>query len=215
MIPNGVDCDRWTYGDGGAGVAWSGRITPEKAPAPRHRRSTPSPDDASCWQGLSATSDYFDAQLLPRLGADAVYAGHLAQRELSRLLRHSAALVASPVWDEPYGLVVAEALASGTPVAAFRRGGIPEVVDARCGALASNPATSHPWPRAIDTAVRPGSSCGTTTCRATLFDRHDGRQLREPAVRHRGRVIGYYVHHHGQGHLVRAGVASPPYRTSR
>ena len=50
------------------------------------------------------------------------YAGHLRQSELSRLIGGSGVLVASPVWDEPYGMVVAEALASGTPVAAFRRG---------------------------------------------------------------------------------------------
>ena len=42
----------------------------------------------------------------------------------------------TPVWDEPYGLVVAEALACGTPVAAFDRGGIPEIVDRSCARLA-------------------------------------------------------------------------------
>ena len=48
----------------------------------------------------------------------------------------SAAVLVTPVWDEPYGLVVAEALACGTPVVAFARGGIPEVLDdVRCGAL--------------------------------------------------------------------------------
>ena len=49
--------------------------------------------------------------------------------------RAEVALV-TPRWDEPYGLVVAEALACGTPVAAFARGGIPEIVDARAGRLA-------------------------------------------------------------------------------
>ena len=49
---------------------------------------------------------------------------------------HAAAAVVTPVWDEPYGLVVAEALACGTPVVAFARGGIPEILgDDRCGAL--------------------------------------------------------------------------------
>ncbi len=42
----------------------------------------------------------------------------------------------TPVWAEPYGLVVAEALACGTPVAAFSRGGVPEIVDVECGVLA-------------------------------------------------------------------------------
>ena len=41
----------------------------------------------------------------------------------------------TPRWDEPYGLVVAESLACGTPVVAFRRGGIPEIVDGSCAVL--------------------------------------------------------------------------------
>ncbi|MBE7190373.1 glycosyltransferase [Jatrophihabitans endophyticus] len=152
VIPNGIDCDRWRPGPGGDGLAWSGRITPEKAPhlavdAARRtgRRIT--------LAGPVCDRAYFDAQLLPRLGPDVVYAGHLVQSDLSRLLRESAALVVSPVWDEPYGLVVAEALASGTPVAAFRRGGIPEVVDDRCAALAE-PDDVDSLAAAIDAAVR-------------------------------------------------------------
>ena len=46
----------------------------------------------------------------------------------------SVALV-TPCWDEPYGLVVAEALACGTPVCAFARGALPELLDADCGRL--------------------------------------------------------------------------------
>lgn len=40
------------------------------------------------------------------------------------------------MWDEPYGLVVAESLACGVPVAAFARGAIPEILDETCGVLA-------------------------------------------------------------------------------
>ena len=46
----------------------------------------------------------------------------------------SAALV-TPCWDEPYGLVVAEALACGTPVCAFARGALPELLPEECGIL--------------------------------------------------------------------------------
>jgi glycosyltransferase involved in cell wall biosynthesis len=42
----------------------------------------------------------------------------------------------TPCWEEPYGLVVPEALACGTPVAAFARGAIPTILDATCGRLA-------------------------------------------------------------------------------
>ena len=43
--------------------------------------------------------------------------------------------VVSPCWDEPYGLVVAEALACGTPIAGFARGALPELLDDSCGVL--------------------------------------------------------------------------------
>jgi glycosyltransferase involved in cell wall biosynthesis len=42
----------------------------------------------------------------------------------------------TPAWEEPYGLVAAEAMACGTPVAALRRGAMPEVVDDASGRLA-------------------------------------------------------------------------------
>jgi UDP-glucose:tetrahydrobiopterin glucosyltransferase len=42
----------------------------------------------------------------------------------------------TPCWEEPFGLVAIEALACGTPVAAFARGALPEILDAGSGALA-------------------------------------------------------------------------------
>lgn len=71
----------------------------------------------------------------PRLGDGVTYEGHLMQKELADLVGGAAVALVTPQWDEPYGLVVAEALACGTPVAAFRRGGIPEILDDTCGRM--------------------------------------------------------------------------------
>ncbi|MGC8159823.1 glycosyltransferase, partial [Salmonella enterica] len=62
--------------------------------------------------------------------------GHLDHEALSRLVGGARAFLCTPTWDEPYGLVVAEALACGVPVAAFARGAIREIVDSSCGVLA-------------------------------------------------------------------------------
>jgi glycosyltransferase involved in cell wall biosynthesis len=56
-------------------------------------------------------------------------AGHLSRQELRRLMSRSAVTVCAPRWDEPFGLVAAEAQMAGCPVAAFARGGLPEVIE--------------------------------------------------------------------------------------
>ena len=96
---------------------------------------------------------YFDREVAPLLGDDAHYAGHLAQRDLSALLRQASVAVVTPMWDEPYGLVAAEAMASGTPVATFARGGLSQVVSPQGGVLAA-PGDTAALAEAVVAAAR-------------------------------------------------------------
>ena len=139
MIPNGIDLDRFAFrpfADADPYLVWYGRIVPEKGlhlamDAARQvglplRIAGPAHDEA-----------YFRDEIGPRLGSYARYEGHLAHADLANLIGGARAFLCSPMWDEPYGLVVAEALACGVPVAAFARGAIPEIIDSRSGVLAT------------------------------------------------------------------------------
>ncbi len=136
VVHNGIDLARWPCGPGGKRAIWSGRITPEKAPhlaLDACHKAQIGLDIA----GPVVDRHYFDTAVAPRLSDDDRYLGHLEHDQLAAAVGHAAVAVVSPDWDEPYGLVVAEALACGTPVAAFARGGIPEIVDESCAVLAS------------------------------------------------------------------------------
>ncbi|MFD3869267.1 glycosyltransferase [Streptomyces sp. NPDC058623] len=135
VVRNGIDIDFWQPGPGGDALAWSGRFVPEKAPhlAVLAARTAGVPLRLA---GPISDRRYFEERVAPLLGQDAVYAGHLDRRQLGELLGSSAAALVTPGWDEPYGLVVAEALACGTPVCGFDRGALAEILTPECGLLA-------------------------------------------------------------------------------
>lgn len=79
--------------------------------------------------GNIADSDYFNHEVAPQLDDRTVsYIGEVDDAAKSRLLGASAALLMPIQWDEPFGIVMAEAFACGTPVIGFARGSVPEIV---------------------------------------------------------------------------------------
>lgn len=76
-----------------------------------------------------AEETFFRTQVRPRLGGRIEYVGEVNQGDKLDLLGRASALLFPLQWEEPYGLVVAEAQACGTPVLSLRRGAIPEIVD--------------------------------------------------------------------------------------
>lgn len=138
VIPNGIDLAQFPYSSSAASdryLVWYGRIVPEKGLelAIEAARIAGLPLRIA---GPVSNPAYFHDMIQPRLGSDAIHVGHLDHDELAHLVGGASAALCTPRWEEPYGLVVAEALACGTPVAAFRRGGVPAILDASCGRLA-------------------------------------------------------------------------------
>lgn len=72
---------------------------------------------------------YFDEQIQPHIDDKQIqYVGPVNDEEKNQLLGNAAAFLMPILWEEPFGIVMAEALACGTPVIGLRRGAVPEVV---------------------------------------------------------------------------------------
>jgi glycosyltransferase involved in cell wall biosynthesis len=135
VIHNGVDVDRWYPGPGGGPPVWFGRLVPEKG-AHLAIDAAVLAGEPLRLAGPIADPVYFEQEIRPRLAQPGIdYVGHRTQAQLVRLVGDASVALVTPCWDEPYGLVVAEALACGTPVCAFARGAMAELLEPEHGRL--------------------------------------------------------------------------------
>ncbi|MBW3619133.1 MAG: glycosyltransferase family 4 protein [Actinobacteria bacterium] len=136
VIPNGIDPRGWPFsasGDPGLAI-WTGRIVPEKGPHLAVEAAHAA--GLRIWLAGPADEGYLEGEVLPRLHPRDAYLGHLTQADLAEAVGGAGVQLVTPCWDEPFGLVVPEALSCGTPVAAFDRGAMSELLDEECGRLA-------------------------------------------------------------------------------
>src|ERR1700688_4309969 len=76
-----------------------------------------------------ATAGHCRSSMTCRGSAPVIFIGEINEREKTKFLGEAAALLFPVDWPEPFGLVMIEAMACGTPVLAFRCGSIPEVIE--------------------------------------------------------------------------------------
>jgi glycosyltransferase involved in cell wall biosynthesis len=115
----------------GSYLAFLGRISPEKRPdrAIRIARAAGIPLKIAA-KVDKVDEDYFRNDILPLIAGPGVeFIGEINEREKTKFLGEAAALLFPVDWPEPFGLVMIEAMACGTPVLAFRCGSIPEVIE--------------------------------------------------------------------------------------
>ena len=131
-VLHGLPQDLLAKGDGRGGyLAFLGRISPEKAPDAAIRIAAKAGVPLKIAAKVDRVDEeYFRTKIEPlfKLG-DVEYIGEIREDQKSEFLGNAAGLLFPIAWREPFGLVMIEAMACGTPTIAIENGSVPEVLE--------------------------------------------------------------------------------------
>jgi len=174
VIHHGLDLANFPVGAGDGGYAcFLGRMSDDKGPreAAIIAREAGVPLRMAAKLREPAEVEYFEAAVKPLLGQDVEYVGELGEEEKVELLGGSFALLNPIQWPEPFGLVMIEALATGTPVVTTPAGSAPEIIrDGVTGYLRRDKA-------ALASALLEASSLDRERCRVEAEQRFSTERM--------------------------------------
>lgn len=142
-IYNGIDTEAYAFSDHAENyLLFVGRITPAKGVKEAVQIARQAKRRLLIAGNLSrADYWYFDEYIKPYLDDQILFLGMLGREQVVKYFQKAQAMLAPVQWQEPFGLTLAEANACGTPVIAFNRGAIPEVIkDGTTGYVVDNSA---------------------------------------------------------------------------
>jgi glycosyltransferase involved in cell wall biosynthesis len=132
VIHHGIEVDNVPFNPtGGDTACFLGRMTPDKGveQAILIARQAGIPLRVAAKVREAPEHEYFHEVIEPMLGPDVEFIGELRTDEKYKLLGESALLINPIQWDEPFGMVMIEALSTGTPVLSTTRGSAPEIIE--------------------------------------------------------------------------------------
>jgi glycosyltransferase involved in cell wall biosynthesis len=186
-VYHGLPPDLYTFRpEPGEYLAFVGRISPEKRVdrAIRVARRLGMPIRIAA-KVDAIDREYFQAKIAPLLKEPGIeYVGEIGDGEKDDFLGHAIALLFPIDWPEPFGLVLIEAMACGTPVIAYRRGSVPEIVE---------PGTTGFIVDGLEDAVRAVEQVGSLDrrrCRQAFERRFTAARMAEDYVQIYERLVG-------------------------